>query len=68
MVYFKEYYNFQRFQRGSYIFQGALWLLSYDVASGSEITLCNKIDKQITGKRYDVHNNVAQYITFLSQK
>ena len=42
--------------------------LSYDVASASDITPCNKIDKplvvttsglQIFGKRYDVHNNVA---------
>ena len=38
--------------------------LSYDVASGSEITPCNKICKPLvvyrfTGKGYDVHNNVA---------
>ena len=42
--------------------------LSYDVASWSEITPCNKIDKttsglQIYGKRYDVHNNVAYMMT-----
>ena len=38
-------------------------LSSYDVASGSEITPCNKIDKPLVaidfGKHYDVHNNVA---------
>ena len=35
--------------------------LSYDIASGSEITLCINIDKplQIFGKCYDVHNNDA---------
>ena len=38
--------------------------LSYDVASGSEKTPCNKICKPLvvyrfTGKGYDVHNNVA---------
>ena len=27
-------------------------LLSYDVASGSEITLCNKIDKQLVVYRF----------------
>ena len=63
MVYFKEYYNFQRFQRGSYIFQGALWLLSYDVASGSEITLCNKIDKPLVV--YRLPGNVMTFITTL---
>ena len=38
--------------------------LSHDVAPGSEITPCNKIDSglQIFRKRYDLHNNVA-YIT-----
>ena len=40
--------------------------LSYDVASGSEITPCNEIDKPLvvyrfTGKRYDVHNNVVKW-------
>ena len=33
--------------------------LSYDVASGSSITPCNKIDKPLLGKRDDVHNNIA---------
>ena len=36
--------------------------LSHGVASGSVIMLCNKVDLQIYGKRYDVHNNVA-YMT-----
>ena len=45
--------------------------LSYDVASGSEITPCNKIDKPLvvyrfSGKRYDVHTD--KIITFLQQK
>ena len=36
----------------------------YDVAPGSEITSCNKIDKSqvvygFLRKHYDVHNNVA---------
>ena len=35
--------------------------LSYDVAPGSEITPCNKIDKPVVvtyfWKRYDVHHN-----------
>ena len=42
--------------------------LSYDVASGSEITACNIIDKtdlQIFGKRNDVHDNVAHIMTKL---
>ena len=44
--------------------------LSYDVASGSEITLCNKIDKPLvinrfTGKRNDVYNDVATIMTKL---
>ena len=45
--------------------------LSYDVASGSEITSCNKIDKPLVlyiiifGKRFDVHNNVAYIMTKL---
>ena len=39
--------------------------ISYDVASGNEITPCNKIGKP--GKRYDVHNNVA-YIMTKSQR
>ena len=44
--------------------------LSNDVASGIEITPCNKIDKplvvyRLTGKRYDVHNNVAYIMTKL---
>ena len=46
--------------------------LSYDIASGSEITPCNKIDKplvssglQIFGKRFDVHNNVVYIMTKL---
>ena len=53
--------------------------LSYDVASESEITPCNKICKPLvvyrfSGKRYGVHNNVAyitcndKIITFLRQK
>ena len=53
-------------------------ILSYDVASWSEITPCYKIDKYVIkcglliyGKRYDFHNNVG-YITkvyrFLRQK
>ena len=34
--------------------------LLYDVASGSEITLCNAIDKLTDlWESYDVHNNVA---------
>ena len=44
--------------------------LSYDIASESEITPCNKIDKpQLVyrftgnGKRYDVHNNVTYIMT-----
>ena len=46
----------------------ALRGLSYDVASGSDITPCNKIDKhtsglQMFGKRYDVNNNVAYQMT-----
>ena len=43
-------------------------ILSYDVASGSELTLCNKIDSsglQIYEKRYDVHINVAYIMTKL---
>ena len=45
-------------------------VLSYDVASGSEITPCNIIDKplvffSIYGKRFDVHNNVAYIMTKL---
>ena len=41
--------------------------LSYDVASRSEITPCDKIDKPLavysfTGG-YDVHNNVADIMT-----
>ena len=44
--------------------------LSFDVASGSEITSCNKIDKprvvyRFFGKRYDVHYNVAYIMTKL---
>ena len=40
-------------------------VLSYDV---SEITPCNKIDKQLVvyrfyGKRYDVHNNFTYIMT-----
>ena len=41
---------------------------NYDVASGSEITPCNKICKlglSIFGKRYDVHDNVAYIMTKL---
>ena len=45
-------------------------VLSYDVASGSEITQCNKIDKpqvvyRFWGKRYDVHNHVQNIMTKL---
>ena len=43
--------------------------LSHDVASGSEITQCNKID---FGKGYDVHNKPCVHndkvITFLLKK
>ena len=39
-----------------------VWYLSYDVASASEITPCNKIDKPLvnyrfSGKHYHVHDN-----------
>ena len=44
--------------------------LLYDVASGSEITPCNKIDNykttsglEIFWKRYDVDNNFAYIMT-----
>ena len=42
--------------------------LSHDVASGSEMTPSNKIDRfycisHIYGKRYDVNNNVAHIMT-----
>ena len=41
--------------------------LSYDVASGSDIMSCNKIDKplmvKILGKSYDVHNNLRYIMT-----
>ena len=39
--------------------------LSYDVASGSEITSCIKINKPLVifGKPYDVHFNVAYIMT-----
>ena len=40
--------------------------LSYDVASESEITPCNKIDKPLVVYRftgYDVHTNVAYIMT-----
>ena len=44
------------------------FLLSYDVASGSKITLCDKNDKpllvlQVFGKLYDVQINVAYIMT-----
>ena len=40
--------------------------LSYDISSGSEITPCGKIDKQMFGKCYEVHiNNVAYIMTKL---
>ena len=42
--------------------------LSYDVASGSEITQCNKIDKSLVVYRFTVHINVAYIMTFLRQK
>ena len=43
------------------------FILSYDVASGSEITPCNKTTSglSIYGKCYDVHNNVAYIMTKL---
>ena len=42
--------------------------LSYDIASGSEIGPCIKIDKPLvvyrfSGKLYDVHNNIAYIMT-----
>ena len=46
-------------------------ILSYDVAPGSEITSCNKIDNslvvyiKIYWKLYDVHNNIAYIMTIL---
>ena len=40
--------------------------LSYDIASGSEITPSNKIDKPLVVKCFDVHNNVA-YITLMTK-
>ena len=42
-------------------------ILSYDVASGSEITPCNKSSSglQIFGKRYNVHDNAAYIMTKL---
>ena len=45
-------------------------LLSYAIASGSEITPCNKIEKtnsglQFYGKRYDVYNNAVYIMTKL---
>ena len=51
-------------------------ILSYDVASGSEITQCNKIDKQLVVYRFAgnvlrYHNNAAYVmtkLTFLCQK
>ena len=47
----------------------ANFCLSYDVASESEIRPCNKIvtnsGLQISGKRYDVHNNIAYIMTQL---
>ena len=47
-----------------------IFALSYDVASGSEIMPCNKIDKPLVvyrfyEKRYDVHNNVVYILTHL---
>ena len=48
-----------------------LKFFSYDVASGSEITPCNKIDIPLSGKRRAVHNNVAyimiKYSSFYSR-
>ena len=41
----------------------AHYYLSYDVTSESEITPCNKIDFQISRKRYDVDNNVVYIMT-----
>ena len=50
--------------------KGELHILSYDLASGSEITPCIKIDKPLVvyrffGKHYDVHNNAAYIMTKL---
>ena len=60
------------------LFFSCLWMglviiklaLSYDLASWSEITPCNKIDKPLvvyrfTGNHYDVHSNVALIMTKL---
>ena len=45
-------------------------VLSHDVASGSDITLCNKFNKpsglQIYGKRNEVHYNVASRCQYLN--
>ena len=62
------YKKFKHLQKKILLFQEIR--LSYDVASGNEITPCNKIDKPLviyrfTGKRYDVHNNVAYIMTQL---
>ena len=48
-------------ERKANIFDSGIFytLLSYDVASGSDITLCNKIDKPLVVNRFDVHDNVA---------
>ena len=40
-----------------------LHFIIYAVASGSEITQCNKIDKPLVVYRFDVHNNVAYIVT-----
>ena len=51
-------------------FAMSLIVLSYDIASGSEITPWNKIHKTLvlyrfSGKRYDVHSNVVCIMTKL---
>ena len=55
------------FQTSTQILESVL--VSYDVASGSEIMPCNKIYKPLVvyifGKRKDVHKNVAYIMTKL---
>ena len=45
-------------------------IISYDVAPGSEIMPCNKIDKRLEvcrffGKSYDIYNKVSYIMTTL---
>ena len=44
---------------GKNVFLLTLSLLSYDFASGSEITPCNKIDKRLVVYRFTGNNNAA---------